>query len=294
MGRMGQAHAEFQGHELWSKTVGLVGLGAVGRAVARRLRPFGARVLVYDPYVDRRRHPPAGRRTGHPGRVAGHERHRQPARAGDRRHPRHDGADRVRADEAGRASRSTRPGRRWCRKTPCSTPCAPASWAAPASTCSPSSPPVADDPLLALPNVIATPHVGGNTVEVAAHQGRIIADDLRRMASGLPPTHVLNPETLAGFSWDARASARLDAALACRPGRRLQSRRSPTSIAKRPQDAGHAARSPPPPRHRPQAPPAGRATGPPRRGTRWNASCACSSTAPPATPPCTSSPPSVR
>jgi sugar (pentulose or hexulose) kinase len=51
MARMGRAYEAFLGRELWGKTVGLVRLGAVGREVARRLAPFGVRLLVYDPYI---------------------------------------------------------------------------------------------------------------------------------------------------------------------------------------------------------------------------------------------------
>jgi phosphoglycerate dehydrogenase-like enzyme len=40
-----------QGHELPDRTVGLVGLGAIGREVAARLRGFRMRILAYDPYV---------------------------------------------------------------------------------------------------------------------------------------------------------------------------------------------------------------------------------------------------
>jgi D-3-phosphoglycerate dehydrogenase / 2-oxoglutarate reductase len=43
---------ETVGPELEGSTVGLVGYGAVGRRVARILEGFGARVVVFDPYVD--------------------------------------------------------------------------------------------------------------------------------------------------------------------------------------------------------------------------------------------------
>jgi len=39
---------------LRDRTVGLVGFGHIGRAIAERLRPFGPRVLVHDPFVSRR------------------------------------------------------------------------------------------------------------------------------------------------------------------------------------------------------------------------------------------------
>ncbi|MEE9166684.1 MAG: phosphoglycerate dehydrogenase [Candidatus Neomarinimicrobiota bacterium] len=39
------------GRELQNKTLGVVGLGKVGTAVIKRLRPFGMTVLGYDPYV---------------------------------------------------------------------------------------------------------------------------------------------------------------------------------------------------------------------------------------------------
>lgn len=42
----------YEGCELWRKTLGLIGLGRVGRAVAKRAFGFDMQVLAYDPYVD--------------------------------------------------------------------------------------------------------------------------------------------------------------------------------------------------------------------------------------------------
>ncbi|WP_051249709.1 phosphoglycerate dehydrogenase [Maridesulfovibrio zosterae] len=43
-------HTSFKGTELWKKTLGLVGVGAIGRAVAMRANGFKMRILGYDPY----------------------------------------------------------------------------------------------------------------------------------------------------------------------------------------------------------------------------------------------------
>jgi D-3-phosphoglycerate dehydrogenase len=41
------------GIELYKKTIGILGLGAVGKAVARRAQGFSMRVLAYDPFIDK-------------------------------------------------------------------------------------------------------------------------------------------------------------------------------------------------------------------------------------------------
>ena len=41
----------FQGNELFGKTLGIIGLGSIGRQVAQRAKPFGMEVIAYDPFV---------------------------------------------------------------------------------------------------------------------------------------------------------------------------------------------------------------------------------------------------
>ncbi|MEW5908375.1 MAG: hydroxyacid dehydrogenase [Thermodesulfobacteriota bacterium] len=43
-------HTRILGIELWQKTLGLIGLGAIGRAVASRAKGFEMRIVAYDPF----------------------------------------------------------------------------------------------------------------------------------------------------------------------------------------------------------------------------------------------------
>src|SRR5581483_8536444 len=47
--------APFVGRELFDKTLGIVGLGRIGGAVASRARAFGMHVVAYDPFVPQSR-----------------------------------------------------------------------------------------------------------------------------------------------------------------------------------------------------------------------------------------------
>lgn len=49
-----------------------------------------------------------------------------------------------------------------------------------------------EEPLLALPNVIATPHVANMTTESIETIARVAVENIRRVRSGLPPMHRVN------------------------------------------------------------------------------------------------------
>jgi D-3-phosphoglycerate dehydrogenase len=54
-----------------------------------------------------------------------------------------------------------------------------------------------DHPLVSMPNVVLTPHIGGATWNTEARQAQIVADGLDALLSGRTPTHIVNPEVLA-------------------------------------------------------------------------------------------------
>jgi D-3-phosphoglycerate dehydrogenase len=51
-------------------------------------------------------------------------------------------------------------------------------------------------PVCALPNVVLTPHIGGATYDTEAVQATMIADDIARLLAGERPVHIVNPEVL--------------------------------------------------------------------------------------------------
>ena len=53
-----------------------------------------------------------------------------------------------------------------------------------------------DHPLTGMPNVVLTPHIGGATWNTEARQAQMVAGDLEAVLSGRTPEHIVNPEVL--------------------------------------------------------------------------------------------------
>jgi D-3-phosphoglycerate dehydrogenase len=53
-----------------------------------------------------------------------------------------------------------------------------------------------DHPLCSMPNVVLTPHIGGATYDTEANHSKLIADDIARILAGEKPVNCVNPEVL--------------------------------------------------------------------------------------------------
>jgi D-3-phosphoglycerate dehydrogenase len=181
-------YQRFRAWEVAGRTAGLVGLGAVGRAVKWRLAGLGVRVIAYDPYNAEAQHsldellaeadivslhaPITETTTGMIGA-------RQFAAMRDgavflntARAQLHDTDALVAALRSGKVAAA-------------GLDHFVGEWLPP------------DHPLATMPNVVLTPHIGGATWNTEARQAQLVADDLEALLSGNMPAHIVNPEVLA-------------------------------------------------------------------------------------------------
>jgi phosphoglycerate dehydrogenase-like enzyme len=186
---------EMTGFELGSRTVGIVGLGAVGCAVAKRLRAFEANIIAHDPY------------------------------APDQRFSLY-GADRVELPELFRRAdivtlhaadveetegmitkdliAAMKPEAFFLNLARAQLVDNDALYqalklkkiAGAALDVFQSEPPRKDEPFLHLDNVIVTPHLAGATHDVTRHQTDILLADLEAYRNGRPPRFCANPAVL--------------------------------------------------------------------------------------------------
>lgn len=193
-------YALYKGPELAAQTVGLIGFGDIGRAVARRLVGLGVHTLVADPYVA-------------PEQIAAA--HCEPV-ALDRLlyestiislHARGSGAPLL----GERELRSIRPGS-YLINTARATlldyealykVLAEGHLAGAALDVFPREPLPPDSPLLTLDNVTLTPHLAGASTDVVVHQSQIIIANITALLHG-DREHVAVKNPTALEAWYAR------------------------------------------------------------------------------------------
>ncbi len=187
-------YVRFRGRELAGATLGIVGYGAIGRAVARIAAGFGMRVLAYDPYV----HEAEGvEMTGLDALLA----------ASDfvSMHVPDTPETMGMLDEARIAA--MKPGAYLVNVTNSSvadraalaTALAESRLAGAALDVHEAHPIPPDSPFLGLPNVLLTPHIGGATRETIERHSAMVAEDFERFARGEQPLRLVNPDV-----WEQR------------------------------------------------------------------------------------------
>jgi D-3-phosphoglycerate dehydrogenase / 2-oxoglutarate reductase len=181
-------YQRFRAWEVAGKTAGLIGLGAVGRALRWRLRGLGMDVLAYDPYASDATstldellersdvvsvHAPVTEATtGMLGADQFAQMKEGVVYLNTARAKLHDTDALVAALERGHVVAA-------------GLDHFEGEWLDPAH------------PLAKLDNVVLTPHIGGATFDTESNHTTTIAEDLCRLLAGARPRHIVNPEVLA-------------------------------------------------------------------------------------------------
>jgi D-3-phosphoglycerate dehydrogenase len=180
-------YQRFRAHQLAGRTAGLVGLGAVGRAVRWRLEGLGMRVIAADPYAPDATH-------GLDELLAQADVVSLHAKVTD------ETLGLIGADAIARM----RPGAIYLNTARAALHDVAALTEAlvdgrlggagldhfEGEHLDPA------DPLAQLPNVVLTPHIGGATYDTEANHTTLIAADIIRLLAGERPEHIVNPEVL--------------------------------------------------------------------------------------------------
>jgi len=185
----------YGGFELGGVTVGIVGFGAIGRAVARRLHGFGTRVLAYDPYVT------ADVFAAHHAVAVSLNELLQQSEILTVHCP---DIPETTGLIGAQQIRRLRRGAYILNLARAAIVDEDALYAAltdghvagAALDVFRDEPLQPDNRFIALPNVLLSPHLGGATRDVVRHQTDIIVDGIEALLRGECPQHIVNPEVL--------------------------------------------------------------------------------------------------
>jgi D-3-phosphoglycerate dehydrogenase len=179
------------------EVAGLIGLGAIGQAIARRLAPFGLRLVAYDPYVERWVFGELGVRVAPdlPAllRESDYVSIQVPANA----HTRH-----LMGEREFRAMKPSAYFVNCCRgevvdEAALARALADGALAGAGLDVFEQEPTDPRNPLLAMPQVIATPHAAGESVRSGAESARVASEQAAAVVRGEWPSRVVNPEVWA-------------------------------------------------------------------------------------------------
>jgi D-3-phosphoglycerate dehydrogenase len=181
-------YQRFRGWEIAGRTAGLVGLGAVARALRWRLKGLGLNVIAYDPYNDEAQHsledvlaeadivslhaPVTDDTIGMIGAEQFAAMRDGVVFLNTARAQLHDTDALVEALRNGKVAAA-------------GLDHFVGEWLP------------TDHPLVSMPNVVLTPHIGGATWNTEARQAHMVADGLEALLAGRTPTNIVNPEVLA-------------------------------------------------------------------------------------------------